>query len=195
MDLGRKRLKYQLPIKVFQVCWCQKLLKMDAAAERTPGMSASLSCFSHSKLWFVTQGRKQNLYRNQSYLSSKTVGLWGPTLGSNWARGCVGRNASRANGMRGMAQRISTTFSCNVQFFSKVDCQAWPTPAPSAPWASFVAGASRKAGRASLPQDKQKLRLSSLLVSRHCRRETRQFKTSKGTKKSRLASWAHAAAC
>lgn len=44
-----------------------------------------------------------------SYLEMKRVGRQGPTLGLFLLEVALVRNASRANGMRGMAQRISTT--------------------------------------------------------------------------------------
>ena len=44
-----------------------------------------------------------------SYLEIKGVGRQGPTLGLFLLEVALVRNASRANGMRGMAQRISTT--------------------------------------------------------------------------------------
>ena len=44
-----------------------------------------------------------------SYLEMKGVGRQGPTLGQFLLEVALVRNASRANGMRGMAQRISTT--------------------------------------------------------------------------------------
>ena len=50
-----------------------------------------------------------NINFKKSYLVNWNKGPWG-SLGSKiGVRGCVVWNASRANGMRGMAQRISTT--------------------------------------------------------------------------------------
>ena len=67
-----------------------------------------------------------------SYLEMKGVGRQGPTLGLFLLEVALVRNASRANGMRGMAQRISTTLqqTALLGLISYVQtafsCPAWP---------------------------------------------------------------------
>ena len=67
-----------------------------------------------------------------SYLEIKGVGRQGPTLGLFLLEVALVRNASRANGMRGMAQRISTTLQqqqtalLGLISYVTASCPAWP---------------------------------------------------------------------
>ena len=67
-----------------------------------------------------------------SYLEMKGVGRQGPTLGQFLLEVALVRNASRANGMRGMAQRISTTLQqqqtalLGLISYVTACCPAWP---------------------------------------------------------------------